>query len=145
MVLWAEEHSMWEITESGEFCELRLTWILFSTLGQPGRCSWYSLCNIRTHIRCYFGQQFHSPPIDTHLLWTALDHTYRPHSGRLGNKSSSISANPFVQHSQSSMSKDTSLIDSFPFSSYLDSNYIPSDEEVVEIKHFLIQPREQLE
>ena len=43
------------------------------------------------------------------------------------------------------MSKDTSLIDSFPFSSYLDSNYIPSDEEVVEIKNFLIQPREQLE
>jgi len=43
------------------------------------------------------------------------------------------------------MSKYTSLIDSFPFSSYLDSNYIPSDEEVVEIKKFLIQPREQLE
>ena len=42
------------------------------------------------------------------------------------------------------MSKDASLIDSFPFSSYLDSNYIPSDEEVVQIKTFLIQPREQL-
>jgi len=43
------------------------------------------------------------------------------------------------------MSKDTSLIDSFPFPSYLDSNYIPSDEEMVQIKTFLIQPREQLE
>jgi len=43
------------------------------------------------------------------------------------------------------MSKDTSLIDSFPFASYLDSNYIPSDEEVVQIKSFLTQPREQLE
>jgi len=43
------------------------------------------------------------------------------------------------------MSKDTSLIDSFPFSSYLDSNYIPFDDEVVQIKTFLIQPRKQLE
>jgi hypothetical protein len=43
------------------------------------------------------------------------------------------------------MSKDTSLIDSFPFSSYLDSNYIPSDDEAVQIKTFLVQPRKQLE
>jgi hypothetical protein len=43
------------------------------------------------------------------------------------------------------MSKDTSLIDFFPFSSYLDSNYTPSDEEVVQIKTFLIQPRKQPE
>ena len=43
------------------------------------------------------------------------------------------------------MSKDTSLIDSFPFFSYLNSNYIPFDDEVVQIKTFLIQPRKQLE
>ena len=43
------------------------------------------------------------------------------------------------------MSKDTSLIDSFPFSSYLDSNYIPFDDEAVQIKTFLIQPRKELE
>ena len=43
------------------------------------------------------------------------------------------------------MSKDTSLIDSFPFSSYLNSNYMPFDDEVVQIKTFLVQPRKQLE
>ena len=42
------------------------------------------------------------------------------------------------------MSKDTSLIDSFPFS-YLNSNYVPFDDEVVQIKTFLIQPRKHLE
>ena len=42
------------------------------------------------------------------------------------------------------MSKNTSLIDSFPFSSLLDSNYIPLDEEVIQINDFLAQPRKQL-
>jgi hypothetical protein len=42
------------------------------------------------------------------------------------------------------MSKDTSLIDSFPFSSYLDSNYIPFDDEAAQIKAFLIQPRKEM-
>jgi len=44
------------------------------------------------------------------------------------------------------MSVDTSLIDSFPFSSHLKYNYIPSDEEVVQIRAFLLnEPRKQLE
>ncbi|KAF8956469.1 hypothetical protein BDZ97DRAFT_1671598, partial [Flammula alnicola] len=43
------------------------------------------------------------------------------------------------------MSQDTSLIDSFPFSSHLKSNYIPFDEEALQIKAFLTEPCKQLE
>jgi len=43
------------------------------------------------------------------------------------------------------MSKDTSLIDAFPFTSHLKSNYIPLDEEAVLIKAFLAEPCKQLE
>ncbi|KIM41044.1 hypothetical protein M413DRAFT_28135 [Hebeloma cylindrosporum] len=43
------------------------------------------------------------------------------------------------------MTKDTSLIDAFPFSSYLNSNYIPLDEEVVQIKAYLTHSRKRLE
>ncbi|KDR69393.1 hypothetical protein GALMADRAFT_77396, partial [Galerina marginata CBS 339.88] len=40
---------------------------------------------------------------------------------------------------------DITLIDSFPFVSYLGTNYIPSDEEMLEIKTFLVEPTNQLQ
>ncbi|KDR81234.1 hypothetical protein GALMADRAFT_60696, partial [Galerina marginata CBS 339.88] len=38
---------------------------------------------------------------------------------------------------------DNALINSFPFASRINSNYIPSDDEIREIKAFLVEPARQ--
>ncbi|KDR68092.1 hypothetical protein GALMADRAFT_78963, partial [Galerina marginata CBS 339.88] len=35
---------------------------------------------------------------------------------------------------------DTSLLDSFPFKAHINSNYIPTDDEIRKIEAFLVQP-----
>lgn len=45
---------------------------------------------------------------------------------------------------QASTSSESSLVDSFPYSSHLQTNYIPSEEEIAKIKAFLADPSEKL-